>query len=153
MLCVKHILTCERAKNMGLFTHVFVRDVRRNGIPRVCSYFCSTERSSEFICLPRSNLEQTSKCLLLVLFHGLGIPSSFSSAEWFRTEFREFSVLRNSRNSAGTNQLLRLLRLPRNNFLLEIATLVKSFKKTLTHAYCPMSNVTWIPVAKTQRRH
>ncbi len=21
MLCIKHILTCERAKNMGLFTH------------------------------------------------------------------------------------------------------------------------------------
>jgi hypothetical protein len=30
--------------------------------------------------------------------------------------FREFSVLRNSRNSAGTSKLFRLFRLPRNNF-------------------------------------
>jgi hypothetical protein len=32
-------------------------------------------------------------------------------------KFREFSVPRNSLNSAGTNQLFRLFRLPRNNFL------------------------------------
>ncbi len=36
--------------------------------------------------------------------------------EGFRTGFREFSVLRNSRNSSGTNQLFRLFRLPRKIF-------------------------------------
>jgi len=40
----------------------------------------------------------------------------FSSTEWFGTEFREFCVPRNSRNSVGINQLFRLFRLPRNNF-------------------------------------
>jgi hypothetical protein len=50
------------------------------------------------------------------------IPSIFSSAERFGAEFREFPVPRNSRNSAGTNQLFRLFRLPRNIFFLsEIA--------------------------------
>ncbi len=38
-----------------------------------------------------------------------------------RNGSREFSVPRNSRNSAGTNQLFRLFRLPRNNVLSEIA--------------------------------
>jgi hypothetical protein len=78
-----------------------------------------------------------------------GIPTVFCSAEWFRTEsqefasifvpwyriprilllcgsvrkeFREFYVPRNSRNSARTNQLFRLFRLPRNNFLSEGAS-------------------------------
>ena len=45
----------------------------------------------------------------------------FSSKEWFGTEFRKFSVLRNSQNSAGTKHLFRLFRLPRNNFLSELA--------------------------------
>ena len=40
----------------------------------------------------------------------------FSSAERFGTELREFSVPRNSRNSAGINQMSCLFRLPRNNF-------------------------------------
>jgi hypothetical protein len=43
------------------------------------------------------------------------------SAEWFGMEFREFSVRRNSQNSAGTNQLFRPFRLPRNNFFSVIA--------------------------------
>jgi hypothetical protein len=56
-----------------------------------------------------------------VCFHGVEFLAFFSSAEWFGTEFRDFSVPWNSRNSAGTNQFLRLFRLPRNNFLLETA--------------------------------
>ncbi len=54
--------------------------------------------------------------LLLILFHSTEFRAFFSSAERFGTEFREFSVSRNSRNSAGTNKLFRLFRLPRNNF-------------------------------------
>jgi hypothetical protein len=57
----------------------------------------SKERNSELVSLPLNGLEQNSKCLLL-----------FCSVEWFGTEFREFSIPRNSRNSAGTNQLFRL---------------------------------------------
>ncbi len=48
-----------------------------------------------------------------ILFHGTEFRVVFSSAEWFGTEFREFPIPRNSRNSAGTNQLFRLFR---NNF-------------------------------------
>jgi hypothetical protein len=39
--------------------------------------------------------------------------------EWFGTEYREFSVPRNSRNSVnsvGTNNLFDLFRLPPNKF-------------------------------------
>jgi hypothetical protein len=68
------------------------------------------------VSLPRNSLEQNSKCLLLFLFHGMEFRAFFTSAERFGTEFREFSVPRNSRNSAGTNQLFRLFRLPRNYF-------------------------------------
>ncbi len=132
--------SCSRKQN---WQHVFVRDMLRNGIPRVCFYFCSTERNSELLSLPRNGSEQNSKCLLLYLFHGTEFQIVFSSAEWFRTEFREFASIlfhgtefrafffsaerfgtefwefsapRNSQNSAGTNQLIRLFRLPRNYF-------------------------------------
>ncbi len=81
--------------------------------------FCprhASERNSELVSLPRNGLEGNSESLLLFLFHGTEFLTFFSSAECFGTEFREFSVPRNSRNSAGTNQLFRLFRLPRNNF-------------------------------------
>ena len=69
----------------------------------------------------RNGSERNSESLLLFLFHGKEFRAFVSSVERFGTEFREFSVPRNSRNSAGTNQLFRLIRLPRNNFLSEIA--------------------------------
>jgi hypothetical protein len=42
-----------------------------------------------------------------ILFHGTEFRVVFSSTEWFGTEFREFPIPRNSRNSAGTNQLFQ----------------------------------------------
>jgi hypothetical protein len=51
-------------------------------------YFCSTERNSELFSLPRNGSDRNSE-RHLILFHG--------------KEFREFSVPRKSRNSAGTN--------------------------------------------------
>ncbi len=121
----------------------------RNGILRVCFYFCPEFR---VVFSSADGSEQNSMCLLLFLFYGTDFWVVFSSAEWFRTEFpeslllflfhgtefraffssteqfgtdfRKFSVPRNSRNSAGTNQLFRLFRLPQNNFLSEIANLL-----------------------------
>jgi hypothetical protein len=58
----------------------------------------------------------STESLLIFLFHKTEFRTFFSSAEWFGTEFRKFSVPRNSRNSAGTNQLFHLFRLPRKNF-------------------------------------
>ncbi len=92
------------------------RGMVRNRNPRVCFYFCSTERNSELFSLPRNGSERNPESLLLFLFHSAEFQAFFSFAERFGTEFREFSILRNSRNSAGTNQLFRLFRLPRNNF-------------------------------------
>jgi hypothetical protein len=37
----------------------------RNGTPRDCLYFCSTERNSELFSLPRNGSGQNSKCSLL----------------------------------------------------------------------------------------
>jgi hypothetical protein len=103
-----------------------------NRIPRVCFFFLRNGIPSIFLlCGTVRN----------------GIPKVFFSAEWFRTEFREFAsifvpwyripnifllcgtvqngipidVPRNSRNSAGTDQLFRLFRLLQNSFLSEIA--------------------------------
>jgi hypothetical protein len=84
------------------------------------SNFCSTERNSELFSLLRKGSERISESLLLFSFHGTEFRVVFSSAEGFGTEFREFSVPRNSRNSVGNNHLFRLFRLPRNNFLSEI---------------------------------
>ncbi len=62
----------------------------RNGIPRVCSYICSTEQNSELFSLPLKGLEGNSESLLLFQFHGTEFRVVFSSAEGFGTEFREF---------------------------------------------------------------
>jgi hypothetical protein len=118
------------------------RQMLPNGIPRVCFYFCSTEWNSEHFSLPRNSLEQNSESLLIFLLHGTEFRA------WFGQEFREFAsifvplyrlpsifllhgmilnviprvfVPWKSRNSAGINQLFRLFRLTRNNFLSEIA--------------------------------
>ncbi len=68
----------------------------RNGIPRVCFYFCSTERNSKLFSLPRNSSERNSESLLLLLLLGTEFRAFFSSTEWFRMEFREFvSILFN----------------------------------------------------------
>jgi hypothetical protein len=94
--------------NPGKFYLNFNIFVFRNGIPSICFYFCSTERNSELFSLPRNGSERNSESLILFLFHGTELRAFFFSAEWFGTEFREFSDPWNSRNSAGTNQLFRL---------------------------------------------
>jgi hypothetical protein len=53
----------------------------RNGIPRVCFYFCSTERNSVFFSLPRKGSERNSESMLLFLFHGTEFRVVFSSVE------------------------------------------------------------------------
>jgi len=71
-----------------------------------------------------------------------GIPRVFCSAEWFRTEFREFFVPRNSRNSIGNNHLFRLFRPLRNNFRPEIAMyryLSNSWVQQVTYLPVPFS--------------
>jgi hypothetical protein len=46
-----------------------------------------------------------------------------SAPEWLGTEFRAFSVPRNSRNSDGTNQNFYLFRVLRSNFFLRVGML------------------------------
>ena len=102
--------------------------MHRNGIPRVCFYFCSAEQNFELFSLPRNGSEWNFESLLLFSFHSTEFIAFSSSSERFRTEFREFFVPRKSRNSAGTNQLFRLFRLPRNNFFVgkkKLPTLVR----------------------------
>jgi hypothetical protein len=72
------------------------------------------------VSLPLKGSEGNSKSLLVFLFHGREFQDVFSSAEGFKTEFREFSVPGNSRNSVGNNHLFCLFRLLRNYFLSEI---------------------------------
>jgi hypothetical protein len=74
----------------GIPSGFLFRGMVRNGIPRVCFYFCSTERNSELFSLPRKGSELNSASMLLFLFHGTEFRVVFSSAEGFGTEFREF---------------------------------------------------------------
>ena len=96
--------------------HYFVGDVLRNGVPSSCLFHGMVRNRIPSISLYFYSTERNSERLLLVLFLGTEFRAFFSSAEQFGTEFREFFVPRNSRNSAGTNKLFRLFRLPRNNF-------------------------------------
>ncbi len=133
--------------NLGLsrfaLTSFLFRGMVRSGIPRVCFYFCSTERNSGLFSLPLKSSEGDSEGLFFIWLHGTEFRFVFSSDEGFGREFREFasifgqrngipscflfrgrvrngiprfSVPRNSRNSVGNNHLFRLFRLPRNYF-------------------------------------
>jgi hypothetical protein len=64
-----------------------------NGIPRVCFYFCFTERNSELFLLPLKGSEGNSKSMLLFLFHETKFWVVFSSAEVFGREFQEFASI------------------------------------------------------------
>jgi hypothetical protein len=69
--------------------------------------------------MPFGTKLRSSECFSL-LRNGSGteFPAFLSSAEWFWTEFRVFSVLRKRRKSDGMNQHFRLFRVPRDNFFL-----------------------------------
>jgi hypothetical protein len=62
----------------------------RNGIPRICIYFGTTEWNSELCSLPQKGSEPNYGSLLLFLFSGTEFRVVFSSAEGFGTEFRDF---------------------------------------------------------------
>ncbi len=98
----------------GILSCVLSRGMVRNRIPRVCFYFGSTKWNSKLCSLPQKGSEQNYGSLFLFLFHGTEFRVVLSSAEGFGTEFQEFSVPRNNRNSVGNNHLSRLFRLPRN---------------------------------------
>jgi hypothetical protein len=95
-----------------------------NGIPRVRFYFCYTEQNSESIL--SLVLNGIPRVCFYFCYKEQNSESFFSSKEWFGTEFQKFSVPHNSRNSSGTKHLFRLYRLPRNNFLSEIAIFMAS---------------------------
>ncbi len=74
----------------GIPSCALFRGMVRNGIPRICIYFGSTERNSELCSLPQKSSEQNYGSFLLFLFHGTEFRDVFSSAEEFGTEFRDF---------------------------------------------------------------
>jgi hypothetical protein len=109
---IESFFVCEMLWN-GI-TRVCFNFVSRNGIPscflfhgmigtklHVFAFFCFTERNSELFSLPRNGLVWNSENLLLFVFHKTEFQAFFSPAEWFGAKFREFSVPRNSRNSAN----------------------------------------------------
>ncbi len=82
---------CRHARHTrnGIPSCFLFRGMVRNEISRVLLQFCSTVYNSKRFSLPRNG---------------------------FGTEFRDFCIPQNSRNSVGINQFFRLFRLPRNNF-------------------------------------
>jgi hypothetical protein len=106
----KKLVLQKRQSNFSLpqKSSFLFRGMIRNGIPRVCFYICSTEWNSELFSLPLKCSEENSEGLVLYLFNRTEFRVVFSSAEGFGTEFRGFSVPRNSRNSVGKTHLFRL---------------------------------------------
>ncbi len=100
----------------AVFCSELLSSLRNGSEWRVGFYFCSTERKSKLFSLFRQGSERNSESLLPFLFHGTEFRVVISSAEGFGTEFRYFSVPRNTQNSVGNNHLFRLFRLPRNYF-------------------------------------
>ena len=54
----------------GIPNCVLFRGMVRNGIPRICISFGSTERNSELCSLPQQGSKQNYGSLFLILFHG-----------------------------------------------------------------------------------
>ncbi len=85
---------CKRLQLPRFVPSCFLfRGMVRNGILRVCFYFCSTERNSELFSLPLKGLEWNSESKLLFLCHGTEFRVVFSSAEEFGREFRDFASI------------------------------------------------------------
>ena len=61
----------------GIRSYFLFRGRVRNGMPRVCFYFCSTERNSELFSLPLECSEGNSERYLLFFVQRNGIPSCF----------------------------------------------------------------------------
>ncbi len=96
----------------GILSCVLFHRMVRNGIPRVCFYFCSTEWNSELFSFPQKDSERNSDSLLL-FFHRTEFQVVFSSAEvGFGTELwecasiffhgTEFRVVFSSAEGLGT---------------------------------------------------
>jgi hypothetical protein len=66
--------------------------------------------------LPQQGSKQNYGSLFLILFHGTEFQVSFSSAEGFGTEFRDFLFRGTTGIPSEKNHLFRLFRLPRNYF-------------------------------------
>ncbi len=66
------------------------RGMVRNGIPRVCFYFSSTERNSELFLFRWRVRKGIPRVCFLFLVHGTEFRVVFSSAEGFGTKFRDF---------------------------------------------------------------
>ncbi len=89
--CLFHGMVQRHSESIFLFfiaqkeipSYVLFRGMVRNGTPRTCIYFGSTERNSELCSLPQKSSEQNYRSLLLFLFHGTEFRVVFSSAEGF----------------------------------------------------------------------
>ncbi len=95
----------------GISSCVLFRGMVRNGIPRICIYFGSTERNSE-LCLRRRVRNRI-----------MGIYFYFWSTEW-NSELFSLQRKGSDRNfeifCSAEQPEFRLFRLPRNHFLTEI---------------------------------
>ena len=105
-------LNLNTAKRLPLLRFVLscflFRGTVRNGIPRVCFYFCSTERNSELFSLPRGFGTEFREFASIFVRRN-GIPRCFLFRGRIRNGIPRFSVQRNSRNSVGNNHLFRLV--------------------------------------------
>jgi hypothetical protein len=88
----------------------------QNGIPRICIYFCSTERNSELCSLPQNGSEQNYGSFVSIFVPRNGIPRYFLFRGRVRNGIPWFFVPWNNQNSVGNNHLFRLFRLPGKYF-------------------------------------
>jgi hypothetical protein len=83
------------------------RGMVRNGIPRVCFNFCSTERNSELVFFPLKSSEGNFESLLQVWYHGTEFRVVFSFAEGFGRQLWEFACIFVQRNGIPNCFLFR----------------------------------------------
>jgi hypothetical protein len=100
----------------GIPSCVLFRGMVQNGIPRICIYFGSMERSFRvvFSFVEGFGTELWEFASIFVLPNG--IPSNFLFRGRVLNGIPRFSVPRNNPNSVGNNHLFRLFHLLRNYF-------------------------------------
>ncbi len=90
-------LNTQTASIHSTLSSILFRGMVWNGIPRVCFYFCSTERNSGLFSLLLKSSEGNSESLLLFWYHGTE-PSCFLFRHRFRKGFRDFASIFVQRN-------------------------------------------------------
>ncbi len=139
---IKTKVFCSSKHN---WEHVFFSEMLWNKISKICFYFCSTERNSELFSLLLRGSERISR-VWFYFFPGSGILNIFLFLGMVWTEFRELSVLWNSRNFLSEQTICFVYSVFQGFFFCrKFSTLFESIYSSWVKGVCPLTEILYLP--------